>query len=117
RATPQRTDLLPLDPDWLATLRGRRWPSRRLPVAAGPPEAMFRKLIRQLLFARVFSAVIQSRTAEHAERLAAMQAADRSIADKIEDLHVTHRLKRQDVITSELLDLISGYESVMGAEQ
>jgi F-type H+-transporting ATPase subunit gamma len=100
--TPVGTRLLPLDPAWLAALR----------VPAGPPPALFHRLIRQLLFARVFTAIIQSRTAEHAERLAAMQAADRSIAEKIDDLHVAHRLTRQNIITSELLDLISGYEAI-----
>ena len=113
-ATTVRARLLPLDPAWLTALRARTWSSHGLPVAAGPPETLFRRLIRQLLFARVFTAVIQSRTAEHAERLAAMQAADRSIAEKIDDLHVAHRLRRQDVITSELLDLISGYEAITG---
>jgi F-type H+-transporting ATPase subunit gamma len=116
-ATPVRARLLPLDPAWLAALRARAWSSRRLPILPGPAGALLRRLIRQLLFARVFTAVIQSRTAEHAERLAAMQAADRSIAEKIDDLHVAHRLKRQDVITSELLDLISGYEAITGAKQ
>lgn len=110
--TPVGTRLLPLDPAWLAALRARPWLSRRLPVPAEPPPALFHRLIRQLLFARVFTAIIQSRTAEHAERLAAMQAADRSIAEKIDDLHVAHRLTRQNIITSELLDLISGYEAI-----
>ena len=110
--TPVGTRLLPLDPAWLAALRARPWSSRRLPVPTGPPAALFHRLIRQLLFARVFTAIIQSRTAEHAERLAAMQAADRSIAEKIDDLHVAHRLTRQNIITSELLDLISGYEAI-----
>jgi F-type H+-transporting ATPase subunit gamma len=110
--TPVGTRLLPLDPAWLAALCARPWLSRRLPVPAGPSPALFHRLIRQLLFARVFTAIIQSRTAEHAERLAAMQAADRSIAEKIDDLHVAHRLTRQNIITSELLDLISGYEAI-----
>jgi F-type H+-transporting ATPase subunit gamma len=43
-----------------------------------------------------------------------MQAADRSIAEKIDDLRVAHRLRRQDVITSELLDIMSGYEAITG---
>lgn len=115
-ATPVRSVLLPLDPAWLASIRARVWASRRLPVPVGPPEALFRGLIRQLLFARVFSAVIQSRTAEHAQRLAAMQAADSSIAEKIEDLRIEHRRTRQNVITSELLDVISGYETITAAE-
>jgi F-type H+-transporting ATPase subunit gamma len=111
-ATPVRSELLPLDPAWLARLRDRPWASRRLPAPFGPPEALFGRLIRQLLFARVFTAVIQSRTAEHALRLAAMQAADSSITEKIKELRVAHRQTRQDVITSELLDLISGYETI-----
>jgi hypothetical protein len=41
-----------------------------------------------------------------------MQAADRSIADTIDDLHVAHRQRRQNVITAELLDIISGYEAI-----
>lgn len=110
--TPVRLRLFPIDPAWLIALRAREWSSRRLPVTVGPPEALFSRLIRQLLFARVFTAIIQSRTAEHAERLAAMQAADRSISEKIDDLRVAHRLRRQDVITSELLDIISGYEAI-----
>ena len=115
--TPVRARLLPLDPAWLAALRARRWRSRRLPAPIGVPEALFRRLVRQLLFARVLTAIIQSQTAEYAERLAAMQAADRSIAEKIDDLHVVHRLRRQDVITSELLDIVSGYEAITGAKQ
>ena len=111
---PVRARLLPIDPLWLEALHARPWESRRLPVSIGPPEALLRQLIRQLLFARVFTAVIQSRTAEHAARLAAMQAADRSIADTIDDLHVAHRQRRQNVITAELLDIISGYEAITG---
>ena len=111
---PVRASLLPLDPDWLASLRARTWSSRRLPAPIGEPEELFRRLVRQLLFARVSTAIIQSQTAEHAERLAAMQAADSSIAEKLDDLQMEHRRVRQDVITSELLDIVSGYEAITG---
>lgn len=111
--TPVQTRLLPLDPAWLAGLRARRWPSRRLPVPVGAPEALFRRLVRQFLFARVFTAIIQSQTAEHGQRLDAMQAADHSIAEKIDDLHILHRRIRQEAITSELLDIVSGYGAIM----
>ncbi|MBB5214952.1 F0F1 ATP synthase subunit gamma [Parapusillimonas granuli] len=111
---PAHMPLWPLDQAWLDDVAARPWPSRRLPVVMGDPEAVFRRLVRQLLFARVFTAIIESRTAEHAERLAAMQAADRSIEEKLEELRIAHRLKRQEVITSELLDIVSGYESIVG---
>ncbi|CAG4900977.1 unnamed protein product [Acidocella sp. C78] len=114
--TPVQTRLLPLDPAWLAGLRARHWPSHRLPVPLGAPELLFRRLVRQLLFARVFTAIIQSQTVEHAERLEAMQAADHSIAEKIDELHIEHRRIRQNAITSELLDIVSGYGAIMDEE-
>ncbi|MDF1715434.1 MAG: F0F1 ATP synthase subunit gamma [Antarcticimicrobium sp.] len=108
---PVEVPLLPIAPDWLAGLRARRWPSRRLPVRFGPANDVTRALIRQVLLARVIGAVIQSHAAEHAERLSAMQAADKSIGDRIEDLHRTHNQQRQAVITAELLDIIGGFEA------
>lgn len=116
-AVPERIDLWPIASERLANLRARAWPSRRLPICGGPPDLLFRKLIRQLLFAQVYTAIIQSRTAEHAERLSAMQAADRSIGEKLDDLRIRHRQRRQDVITAELLDLISGFEAATGGER
>lgn len=110
-SAPVEVRLLPIDPDWLARLQAHRWPSRRLPVCAGPVAAVTGSLVRQVLFARVFAAILQSRAAEHAERLTAMQAAERSIGDKIDELRKTHQLLRQEVITAELLDIIGGYEA------
>ena len=115
-AMPASVNLWPIDPGWLAALAARPWESRQLPQCGGPPQVLFRRLIRQLLFARVYTAVIQSRAAEHAERLAAMQAADRSIADKLDDLLIRYRQRRQDVITAELLDLIAGFEAATSGE-
>jgi F-type H+-transporting ATPase subunit gamma len=111
RSEPVHTRLLPLDSHWLDALRARPWASRRLPAIMEPAETLLQRLIRQLLFARVFAALVQARTAEFSVRLSAMQAADRNIADKIDDLRSTQRLVRQDIITSELLDLVAGYEA------
>lgn len=108
---PVEAPLFPIAPDWLASLRARRWPSRRLPVRFGPAESVTRALVRQLLLARLIGAVIQSHAAEHAERLSAMQAADKSIGDRLEELRKTHNQQRQSVITAELLDIIGGYEA------
>ncbi|TDE40078.1 F0F1 ATP synthase subunit gamma [Antarcticimicrobium sediminis] len=110
-SAPVEVTLFPIDPGWLAELRERRWPSRRLPVCFGPTPAAMRSLVQQLLFARVFSAIVQSRAAEHAERLTAMQAAERSIGDKLDELRKTHQMLRQQVITAELLDIIGGFEA------
>lgn len=114
-ATPEQVQLLPLDPDWLEALRVIPWPSRRIPRGFGPPEALLGSLVRQLLFARLHLALIQSRAAEHVERLLAMQTADRSIAEKLVEMQGQYRLWRQDAISAELLDLIAGYQAATDA--
>lgn len=110
-AAPEQADLLPIDPDWLAGLRVRPWPSRRIPRGLGAPGVLLRSLVRHLLFARLYLALIQSRAAEHVERLMAMQAADQSIADKLDEMQASYRLSRQNAISAELLDLIAGYQA------
>lgn len=116
RGQPVQLDLHPLNPDWLAGLRATRWPTRQLPRTMGEPAAVLRHLVQQLLFARLHAAMIQSRTAEQAERLAAMQAADRSIAEKLDELRGTYQRQRQNAISMELLDLIAGFEAATGSE-
>ncbi|HHW35617.1 MAG TPA: hypothetical protein GXX24_16000 [Paracoccus solventivorans] len=113
-AAPEQADLLPLDPGWLRELRNRRWGSRRLPRGMGETGALLGSLVRQLLFARLHLALIQSRAAENIERLVAMQAADSSIAEKLEEMQVSYRLSRQAAISAELLDLIAGYQAATG---
>ena len=113
-AAPEQTDLLPLDPDWLRELRARGWGSRRIPRGLGETGALLGSLVRQLLFARLHLALIQSRAAENVERLVAMQAADSSIAEKLEEMQISYRLSRQDAISAELLDLIAGYQAASG---
>ncbi|MEZ5906863.1 MAG: F0F1 ATP synthase subunit gamma, partial [Geminicoccaceae bacterium] len=49
---------------------------------------------------------------EHATRLAAMQAAERNIEERLGEMNAEYRHKRQDSITEELLDLVSGFEAL-----
>ncbi|MEZ5858070.1 MAG: F0F1 ATP synthase subunit gamma, partial [Geminicoccaceae bacterium] len=49
---------------------------------------------------------------EHATRLAAMQAAERNIEERLGEMNADYRRKRQDSITEELLDLVSGFEAL-----
>lgn len=113
-AAPEQTELLPIDPAWLRELRDRNWGSRRLPRGMGETAPLLSSLIRQLLFARLYLALIQSRAAENVERLVAMQAADSSIAEKLEEMQIAYRLSRQEAISAELLDLVTGYQAATG---
>jgi F-type H+-transporting ATPase subunit gamma len=53
-------------------------------------------------------------TSENASRLAAMQRAEKNIADILEDLNRTFRRVRQESIDEELFDVISGFEALTG---
>jgi F-type H+-transporting ATPase subunit gamma len=71
-----------------------------------------RRLIDELLLAELMLALTESFANENAARLAIMQAADQNIADKLDKLMLQGRQLRQDAITSELLDIVSGSEAV-----
>jgi len=48
--------------------------------------------------------------------LAAMQAAEKNIEEQLDKLTTEYNHERQASITSELLDMVSGYEALTGNE-
>jgi F-type H+-transporting ATPase subunit gamma len=68
--------------------------------------------LRQYLFVSISRACAESLAAENASRLAAMQAAERSMEERHEELLAEFRRRRQDAITAELQDVVSGYEAL-----
>ena len=68
------------------------------------------------LFLSFYRAFAQSLASENAARLMAMQAAEKNILELQEDLQALFREQRQAGITSELLDIISGFEALKEEE-
>jgi len=112
---PITTQLLPLDLDWLHSLEKERWPSRSLPTFTMDWDRLFAALIRQYMFVALYRASAESLASEDAARMASMQNAERNIEDRIEELNRRYHNQRQNQITAELLDIVSGYEAVMGS--
>ncbi len=110
RSGPRMAHLLPLDVRYLRALADHPWESRVLPTFTMDQDALFAALVRQHLFTTVYRAGADSLAAEHAARLAAMQSAERSIADRLEEMNADYRQARQNTITSEILDIVAGYE-------
>ncbi len=110
----RRETLLPLAADDLASLAARAWPTHTLPVFDGEPQAVLSAFIRERLFIALMLAGASSLASEHATRLAAMQAADRNINDKLDELEGDFRRLRQETITEELMDIVTAYESATG---
>jgi F-type H+-transporting ATPase subunit gamma len=110
-AAPHMRQLLPLDPERLRNLAVRPWPSRRLPMFTMDAEQLWPAVIRQYLFSSVYRAAAESLASEHASRLASMQAAQRNIEDHLEEQQAEFRHRRQEAITEELLDIVTGFEA------
>jgi len=104
--------LLPLGQAFLAGLADRPWKSRSLPDYSMPTPELFAALLRSHIFASVFRASAEAMVTENAARLALMQQAERSVDDRLDEVKGQLRSVRQDDITTELLDVIIGFEAL-----
>jgi F-type H+-transporting ATPase subunit gamma len=106
--------LFPLDLNWLESLKTKEWPSRMLPDFSMEWRRLFSSLVRQYFFVSLYQAMAESLASENASRLAAMQAAERNIEERLDEITTKYNRRRQDSITSELLDVVSGFEALTG---
>lgn len=109
--------LAPVDRDELRGLADAPWESRRLPRFSMCFEDLLSWLLRERLFIGLQRAGAEALAAEHAMRLAAMQAAERNIEDRLDEVRQSVRRVRQDEITTELLDIVTGYEATGKPDQ
>lgn len=109
---PHTEHLLPLEPEWFQTILNKSWPSHVLPTFTMERGSLFSSLIRQYVFVSLYRACIESMASENASRVASMQAAEKNIEERLDKLNALYRQQRQDSITSELLDIVSGFEAL-----
>jgi F-type H+-transporting ATPase subunit gamma len=109
---PFSVHLLPLNHEWLLSLVQKKWPTHVLPTFTMNQNALFTALVKQYIFISLFRACVQSMASENAARLSSMQAAEKNIIERLETLNAIYRNQRQNTITSELLDIIAGFESL-----
>jgi len=107
---PCTQPLLPVDLRWLREIQGRKWQSRTLPIYRMEGDDLFASLVREHLFVSLYRAFAESSASEHASRLAAMQSAEKNIADHLDELNTLFHRMRQMTITEELLDILAGFE-------
>jgi F-type H+-transporting ATPase subunit gamma len=112
---PDRMRLLPLDRIWLANLRQKAWPTRSLPQYRMQRTDLFSALVRQYVTVFLAAAAVESLASENASRLAAMQGAEKNIAEQLDELQMAYHQQRQMAITEELLDIVSGFEALSQA--
>jgi F-type H+-transporting ATPase subunit gamma len=113
---PRGVCLMPIALSELRRSPESAWPPRSFPTFRLERPRLLSALLRQHLFVTLFRALAESLASENASRLAAMQAAERNIEERLAELTMQYHQQRQSAITSELLDIVSGFEVLTGRQ-
>lgn len=111
-STLEATELLPVN--W--PRQEVAWPGHSLPYVAAPQEALH-MFLQEQLFIVLLRATIHACAAEAMARWRAMQAAQDHLDEQLDQLRNKARTLRQEIITDELLDILSGYAVTFGSEK
>ena len=71
-------------------------------------------LLPQNVMVQLYHAMVETDASEHGSRMTAMDSAVRNAADMINKLTITYNRTRQAAITTELMEIIGGAESLKG---
>lgn len=106
-STIEHHRLLPFNPTSIA---GRAL--AQAPLHNIEPQPLLEQLTAEYIFALLTEAAVGSIASENAARFAAMQSAYDNVSKKLDELRRAASLARQDEITTELLDLVTGAEAL-----
>lgn len=109
RIEPVFERVLPLDlSQWREAEKARTAP----PHLALSRLRLLRELVSEYAFISLYRAMTESLASENGMRLQSMEAAKGNIDDTLEELQLRARIQRQNDITEELLDVVSGAEAL-----
>lgn len=109
--TIEKRLLLPLDLTLLAA-KQPRYP----PLCNLDPIRLHETLMAEYVYALLSEAAVESIASENAARFAAMGSAHDNVSKKLDHLRQAEREARQNEITTELLDLITGADAQIQAQ-
>jgi F-type H+-transporting ATPase subunit gamma len=102
---PQRETLLPVDVSSMAVESD----NHSIDYIVEPSkESVVKSLVPNVVRLRLYAALLDSAVAEHAARMVAMQVATDNADNLIAELTLEYNKCRQQAITNELLDIVSG---------
>lgn len=100
--------LLPFDVGPYVSRGGKR----PVPLSNLSRETLLDGLVAELLFAELAHAAAESFASENTARLAAMESASDNVARKLDELRRIERELRQEEITTELMEVVTGVEAI-----
>ncbi|MBN1698963.1 MAG: F0F1 ATP synthase subunit gamma [Spirochaetales bacterium] len=111
---PSSLTIYPPSPEELNGLGGKPWEGGSLPVLFDQPEKILKAMIREYIYIELFRTLVESLSSENSSRLATMDNTEKTIGRRQKELTAAYNRLRQTAITGELLDIVSGFESITG---
>ncbi len=86
--------------------------SSAMEIEADDEEKMLDELVKKYFEYNMYYALIDSLAAEHSARMQAMDAATNNAKERVNQLTIAYNKARQEAITTELIEIISGMEAL-----
>ncbi len=77
-------------------------------------DAIVESLLPKYLSTKIYYALVESQTSEHAARMSAMENATSNCGEMVRYLTLVYNKRRQESITSEMMDIVGGAEALRG---
>lgn len=81
-------------------------------IESSGEEKLLEELMRKYFEYNMYYALVDSLAAEHSARMQAMDNATKNAKERVESLNIAYNKARQESITTELIEIISGVESM-----
>ncbi len=116
-----RRPLLPLEREVISGGDGKPGDASTNSAAASyefesSPEALLSQILPKYIEARIFAALLNAGASEHAARQRAMKAATDNAEELIKELSRVMNRARQDAITTEIMEIVSGAEALSSSD-
>lgn len=102
--------LIPIDKRIFENAKNRVWPTNNIPYWQINDKILMSDLLKQYISITLNNALVNSIASEQKNRLITLQGAESNIEELIKNKTQEYNQKRQTTITSELLDVITGFK-------
>ena len=94
------------------TNKQKIWDGPSFPMLSMPYEELLKALIHEYIMIVISKTIVSSLACEHYTRMIHMQQSEKNIDEKLEEMNLIYAQERQTNITNELIDIVSGANSV-----
>ena len=108
----KKQTIIPFDFERYKKLKKEPWHTNNVPMVALPNRQLFKALVNESLMIGLAEKLNASLAAEHFVRMTNMLNALKNIDESLEQMNLEYQQQRQEEITDELIDVITGAEAV-----